>query len=69
MIEKRLSDQVANMKMSLENFKNQEPDAASALQDAESTLRKEQGLRGGNSGRIERWVKKLQPAAKQRAAF
>jgi chromosome segregation ATPase len=61
---KRISDQADNMKATMENFKNQEPDAASALQDAETALRKEQDTLAGIQDQLNDVVKKLQPVGK-----
>jgi hypothetical protein len=62
--QKRLADQLQNMKGNEVNVKGQEDDAASALQDAESALRKEQETLGGIQEQLDEVVKKLQPVEK-----
>jgi hypothetical protein len=62
--QKRLADQLQNMKGNEVNVKGQEDDAASALQDAESALRKEQETLGGIQAQLDEVVKKLQPVEK-----
>ena len=60
--QKRITDQEQNLKTTMESFKGQEPDAASALQDAENVLRKEQETLDGIQAQLSEVVKQLQPA-------
>jgi hypothetical protein len=62
--QKRIEDQIDNMNANMENFKLAEPDAASALADAENALRKEQETLGGIQEQLDEVVKKLQPVEK-----
>jgi hypothetical protein len=62
--QKRIADQIDNMKTTMELFKNQEPDAENALTDAENALRKDQETLSGIQGELDAVVKQLQPAGK-----
>jgi predicted nucleic acid-binding Zn-ribbon protein len=62
--QKQLADQTQMMKMNMANFKSQEDDAASAQQDAETQLRKEQETLDGIQEQLNDVVKKLQPTGK-----
>jgi hypothetical protein len=59
--QKRIADQVQSLKTNMALFKGQEDDAASALLDAESQLRKEQETFDGIQDQLNDVVKKLQP--------
>jgi hypothetical protein len=61
---KRIEDQMENMKTTASTMKDQEPDAVTALQDAEGALRKEQETLDGIQDQLNNVVKLLQPAAK-----
>jgi chromosome segregation ATPase len=63
-LQKRLSDQMQNMKTTLATFKSQEDDTANAVQDAESALRKEQETLQGIQAQLDEVVKQLQPVEK-----
>jgi hypothetical protein len=60
--QKQLDAQAQMMKANMANFKSQEDDAASALMDAETALRKEQSTLQSIQDRLDDVVKKLQPA-------
>lgn len=60
--QKRIVDQEQILKTNIANFKSQETDAATALQDAEGALRKEQNTLQGIQEQLDDVVKRLQPA-------
>lgn len=60
--QKQLDAQEQMLKSNIVNFKSQEDDAASALLDADSALRKEQAALQSIQDRLDDVVKKLQPA-------
>ena len=55
----RVAQQQQMLKSNVENFKSQEVDAASALLDAENSLRKEQETLDGIQGQLNDMVQKL----------
>jgi hypothetical protein len=59
--QKQFADQAQMLKSNMAIFKSQEDDAASALLDAESQLRKEQETFDGIQDQLNDVVKKLQP--------
>ena len=61
--QKRIADQVQMLKSNMALFKGQEDDAATAQQDAEIQLRKEQETLDGIQDQLNDVVKKLQPGS------